>query len=424
MGSVARSPRSGSQSDPWNSATGVRPASAMVADGGDELVVYYTGHRWANGVNEDEGNDQVQMMATSTDGIHFEKHGVMVEGPSELPHFRDPKVGKMGDTWYMVFGACSVENRGQVWLYTSKDMRDWEFDRILFEDPDPNVFMLECPDMYPLNDKWVIAYCPMGLIPNGYEHRNVHNAGYVTGSWAPGEDFVQETEYATADWGHNYYAPQTFEAPDGRRIVYGWMGSFHLPLAPQEEDGWAGQLTVPRELSLVDGHQVAVPIEELKQLRVSTDDRGAFVLDREETLVLSQDAGPVEIEAEFDLDASTADRFGFLVHKTGGGHTYISYDDLAHRVAVDRRQTGKGSRGLRGAPAGPGGILKLRIYVDNGSVGVFVNDGEETITSFSLAAEGPRSIELTAEGGNEPGTVIVNDLKIHKLKTIWEDPED
>ena len=79
---------------------------------------------------------------------------------------------------------------------------------------------------------------------------------------------------------------------------------------------------------------------------------------------------------------------------------------------------------MRGAPAGPGGILKLRIYVDNGSVGVFVNDGEETITSFSFAAEGPRSIELTAEGGNEPGTVIVNDLKIHKLKTIWEDPED
>ena len=53
-----------------------------------------------------------------------------------------------------------------------------------------------------------------------------------------------------------------------------------------------------------------------------------------------------------------------------------------------------------------------------------MNDGEETITSFSFEAEGPRSIELTAEGGNEPGTVIVNDLKIHKLKTIWEDPED
>ncbi|MGO1714249.1 MAG: glycoside hydrolase family 32 protein, partial [Ancrocorticia populi] len=116
---------------------GVFSGSAVPSPDGETLYVYYTGHRWANGVNEDDGNDQVQCMATSTDGINFEKHGVVVEGPAELPHFRDPKVWQIGDTWYMVFGACSADNRGQVWLYTSTDMEDWEFDSILFEDPDP-----------------------------------------------------------------------------------------------------------------------------------------------------------------------------------------------------------------------------------------------------------------------------------------------
>ena len=71
----------------------------------------------------------------------------------------------MGDTWYMVFGACSADNRGQVWLYTSDDMETWNFDRILFQDPDPKVFMLECPDLFPVGDKWILMYGPMGPDP-------------------------------------------------------------------------------------------------------------------------------------------------------------------------------------------------------------------------------------------------------------------
>lgn len=127
---------------------GVFSGSAVVSDD-NQLVAYYTGHRWRNGVNEDEGNLQVQCMAVSDDGITFEKTGVIVECPEGLLHFRDPKVWRMGDTWYMVFGACSAENRGQVWLYTSTDMKSWEFDRVIFTDPNPRVFMLECPDMFP-----------------------------------------------------------------------------------------------------------------------------------------------------------------------------------------------------------------------------------------------------------------------------------
>ena len=76
---------------------GVFSGSAVVSDD-NQLVAYYTGHRWRNGVNEDEGNLQVQCMAVSDDGITFEKTGVIVECPEGLLHFRDPKVWRMGDT--------------------------------------------------------------------------------------------------------------------------------------------------------------------------------------------------------------------------------------------------------------------------------------------------------------------------------------
>lgn len=403
---------------------GVFSGSAVVSDDGDTLNAFYTGHRWSNGVNEDEGNDQVQCLAVSEDAVTFEKRGVVVEGPAELPHFRDPKVWKMGDTWYMVFGACSAENRGQVWLYTSENLTEWSFDSILFEDPDPNAFMLECPDMFPVGNKWILAYCPMGPEAKEYGNRNGHNSGYVMGDWAPGQEFVQTHEYTLSDWGHNFYAPQSFEAPDGRRIQYGWMGAFDNPLASQEEDGWSGQLTVARALTLGDdGELRANPIEELKKLRVATEEFGSFQVDRNENFMVAENAEAVEIELEVDLAGRASlerpDRFGFEVHKTPDGHhSYIYYDDLAGRVGVDQRLTHVGERGYRAAPV-QGDTLRLRIFIDRGSIEVFVNDGLATITSFSFPATGPRAIELVSE--NAP--VVVRDLKVHTLGTIWEEPD-
>ena len=55
---------------------GVFSGSAVVGDDG-KLYAYYTGHRWRNGINEDEGNLQVQCLATSQDGLTFEKQGVL-----------------------------------------------------------------------------------------------------------------------------------------------------------------------------------------------------------------------------------------------------------------------------------------------------------------------------------------------------------
>ncbi len=399
---------------------GAFSGSAVVTDSGETLRIYYTGHRWRNGVGEEEGSLQVQMVATSDDGISFRDKKLLIDSPEGLLHFRDPKVWKMDDTWYMVFGASSLENRGQVWLYTSSDMENWTFDRILFEDPDPNVFMLECPDLFPLGDKWVLQYGPMGTRPSGYGSRNVYGTGYVVGKWEPGEDFVQLTDYKMSDWGHNYYAPQTLETPDGRRVAFGWMGDFLIPLASQKEDAWSGQLTVPRRLTLGSSMDlVSQPIAELSQLRTDTVGLGAFTVDVNETVVLGEDLGGVEIEAEFDLASTTSDRVGFLVHKTeDGAHTFLGYDDLSGTVFIDRRLTGNGDRGVRAVPY-RGDTLKLRIFIDRGSVEVFVNDGEATLSSLSFPNGGPRTVELSSEGG----TIAVTSLKLHSLRSIWMAPD-
>lgn len=396
---------------------GVFSGSAVVADDGRTLAVYYTGNRWVNGVNEDQGIRQVQMMSESDDGVHFRSKRMVVDAPPGVTHFRDPKVWKMADTWYMVFGACSKDNRGQVWLYTSSDMENWRFDQVIYEDPDPDVFMLECPDMFPLDGKWVLSYCPMGLRPRGHVGRNHHNAGYVVGDWAPGGAFEIVAAYRPSDWGHDYYAPQSFEAPDGRRIAFGWMGGFDRPLPPQEKDGWSGQLTVPRVQTLGPKDTLrSEPVPELKQLRLKTHDFGALSLGENAGAVLLSGVGPMEIEAEVDISAMASERIGFEVQLTEDGHhTFVGYDAAAGRVFLDRRMTAFGDGGVRSA-AIEGDRLKLRVFVDNGSVELFANDGMVVLSSCCFPGEGPRAVKVSSEGG----AVTFSTLVVHDLDTIWE----
>src|SRR5699024_7343511 len=119
---------------------------------------------------------------------------------------------------------------------------------------------------------------------------------------------------------HTFYAPQTFEAPDGRRLLLAWMGAFTLPLASQRADGWSGQLTVPRELSLCDDLRLrSVPVAEIAALREDTRDLGAFELGPDDTRMPLEDAEAYEVELEVDLSRTTSEQVGLEVHRTGEG---------------------------------------------------------------------------------------------------------
>lgn len=74
--------------------------------------------------------------------------------------------------------------------------------------------MWECPDFYPIGDKYVLTFSPMG----SGDHTSVYLVGdfdYETGS------FYSHVS-GEINWGFDYYAPQSFLAPDGRRIMVGW----------------------------------------------------------------------------------------------------------------------------------------------------------------------------------------------------------
>ncbi|NEG95924.1 sucrose-6-phosphate hydrolase [Bifidobacterium sp. SMB2] len=397
---------------------GIYSGSAVVGDDG-RLWLFYTGHRWANGVDPSGGNFEVQCAAVSDDGVHFEKIGMVIDNVDGFNHFRDPKVWKQDGLWYMVFGMSTKNRRGQVLLYVSEDMLIWHFHSILYRHPNPGVFMLESLDFFPLSDKegnehWVLSFSALGERPNGFANRNPHTASYVIGSWAPGEEFAPRTEFRMWDWGHNFYAPQTVRADDGRTLQYGWMSPF-TPARPNQGDGWCGQLSIPREISLDSYGCIRInPARELTRLRTDTIDFGAVHLDANETTTVMADCDAVEIEMEIDINESTAEFGGLKVHSTkDNAHSSVFYDAQTHRILIDRHANARGDRGYRAAPF-TSNTLKLRVFVDRASIEVFINDGEQAMSSYSFPSEGPRAIELSAESG----TLEIPTLRVHHLSPI------
>lgn len=93
------------------------------------------------------------------------------------------------------------------------------------------------PGLYPMGDKYVLMFSPMGV----GEHTSVYLVGdfdYQTGRFS---HYIS----GEVDWGFDYYAPQSFLAPDGRRIIIGWANEWEwMPLwkdwGPTYKEGWCG----------------------------------------------------------------------------------------------------------------------------------------------------------------------------------------
>lgn len=372
--------------------------SCVTGDDG-RLYAFYTGNRWLGDPSVDRAHLQVQCAAVCADGTRFQKLGVVVPNNEGLGNFRDPKVWRQGDVWCMIVGQQSHENRGQISLYTSSDLIAWDYAGILYQSPDPCVRMLECPDFFCLDGRWVLCFSAMGMQPDGYIARNHNNAGYVVGSWELGHPFEAHTDFRPLDWGHSYYAPQSFTAPDGRQVMFGWMSDFSFSI-PSMADGWCGLLTLPRELSLRgDNVLLSNPVQEIDRLFEASHTLGNVALSANQELLIASDLRRGLLDLTYDLASTTAERTGLKIHQTGNGcHLYVAYDAQTGYVAADARCTELGNRGYRAVPVS-GGTLRLRVYVDNSSIEVYVNDGEAVLSELSFPGDGPCSVVLTSESG-------------------------
>jgi beta-fructofuranosidase len=53
-------------------------------------------------------------------------------------------------------------------------------------------------------------FSPQGLQAQGYSYRNLFQAGTLEGKWAPDSPFELTRTFEELDYGHDFYAPQSF----------------------------------------------------------------------------------------------------------------------------------------------------------------------------------------------------------------------
>lgn len=355
---------------------GVYSGSAFIEDG--IMYIYYTGNVKLEDREDydyiNTGREANTVLVTSSDGQSFGPKQLLMKNtdyPSDLTlHVRDPKVWKDQGAYYMIQGARTKADTGQALIFRSEDRINWTLNNRV-ETDEPFGYMWECPDYFEVSRVKLLSASVQGLTGGVWDERNVYQSGYflVEGDIL---DEYRLSEYRLWDYGFDYYAPQSFETEDGRRIQIGWMGMPDCEeyTNPTIKDGWQHCFTFPREIFVEDGKVRQRPVRELEERERQIEDvqagdfSGLFI----------KDGYPVY---DLTVDRISENRFravlaGELVLEYTGGRFEMRF------LNRDKSSVSAG-RGLRYAELER--LENVRILADVSSVEVFLNNGEYVLTT-------------------------------------------
>lgn len=383
--------------------------SAIEHDG--KLFLMFTGV-----TNDGRGFEQTQCIAYSEDGIHFEKYegNPVLTPPEGVPshQFRDPKVWKHGDTYYMVCGA-SRDDKAQALLYRSKDMFHWTYFNVLAESRGEWGYMWECPDFFPVGDgdQYALIVSPMGA----GERTVVYMIGdfdYETGKFS--HHFSGEI-----DWGFDYYAPQSFVAPDGRRLLVAWANCwdwmpFWKDWGPTYKEGWCGSYNIVREVRMTENGTLAfVPVKELEALRTDENRQDELVVGAEKTDLKAGDGVSFELKFKIDLGKTDADILVLDLRCGEGLKTVCTFDFKHAQMSVDRSHSDGWSKGISHSDMYLKGKKELDVHIfsDQSSIEIFTDHYQNNHSNNVFAGNEQNGIRMCACGGK----VTVTDIEAYGL---------
>ncbi len=382
--------------------------SAVELADGRQLLMYTGVHKE---VQEDGGVREVQAQCIAIgDGRDYEKYqGNPVLDEKDLPDggskydFRDPKMWKAPDgTFRCVVGNCAPERDGQILLYSSKDGLDWKYEKILAANHGRFGKAWECPDFFELDGKQALLTSPMDMLPQGLEYHNGNGTLCLIGTYDEIEEVFVEEQDQAIDYGIDFYAPQTLLAPDGRRIMVGWMQNWDTCNLHSPERPWFGQMSLPRELSIVNGRLIQKPIRELEGLR-GEEVRHENVTFSGLTRLDGIRGRKIDMELSIrPLDEENMYRkFAVRFAQNDTYHTAVSFRPLESIVKIDRKFSGSRRAIIhqrRSRVGSRNGEIKLRIILDMFSVEVFVNDGEHVLSATMYTEKEADGISFLVDG--------------------------
>ncbi|HWT73441.1 MAG TPA: glycoside hydrolase family 32 protein [Mobilitalea sp.] len=386
-------------------AAGCFSGSAIEYNG--KLYIMYTS------VHKDgEQNIQEQALAVSEDGIHFTKSERNPVIPSSaLPKsicpgdFRDPKLFRLNDRFYSAVVARDEMLGGRMLLFESFDLEHWSYKCDYIQPKQGFGTMWECPDIFEIDDRYAVLMSVIYLPREGYHYWNKQSTVYALGRLDDKGESLTDYQFHEIDCGFDFYAPQTVQASDGRRIMTAWMQAWEDSIPTEDlQHGWAGSMILPRELTVENGLLVQQPVREIENYRVDKVSYEQVDIVEEEVHLHKINGSSIEIELEADL--TSADSFTVNLFETKDNKIVITYDKKQEELTFDRSHSGikispKNFRkpDFRTLPVKlDQNKLQLRIFVDTCSVEVFVQKGSIVITSRVYPLGDEYEVGFSAKG--------------------------
>ena len=361
------------------------------------------------------GARQSQSIAYSLDGgMTFTKYEGNPVLTSPRIDFRDPKLFWHTPTerWIMVLAAGNAME-----IYSSKNLRQWQFESRCGEDWGYHTGVWECPDLFELpyenGSKWVLL-CSLSI-----PERGGSSVQYFVGEF-DGHSFTPNTTTTKADvlnYGRDYYATVSWSGvEDGRKVVVGWQNNWEyandLPT-----QGYRGYMSVPHQLRLVN-HKgapklVAEPAQEvLAQSKTLHSKDVVEVKDKYNAWRHNCEDGVFMVEC--DIENVTAQVVGLKLFNDNGDWVDVCFDFAENVLKVDRTNSGvldfnPKFASVSEAPLSDVARQSIKLIVDRSSVECFTDIAAISNLVF------PKGCYTRLSFYTIGGTAMVNDLTIKKL---------
>jgi levanbiose-producing levanase len=362
-------------------------------------------------------------------GASFTFHAIVLPNVPGNKDFRDPTVFWHAPTrrWVM-----TLSEEGRIGLYTSPDLKRWTHASGFASQIVGRI--MECSHLFPLHlydrdgkpvaDKWI-------LLVGG----NGTSRGFTVGTYYWTGDFNGTTFTADApegqwlDGGADYYAAVVWTDPaadDPLASAYsiGWMSNWDYVNKIPATHGYKGQLSIVRRLRL----QLVGNVPRLSSTPLDGQNAvfAQTIAGRDQTIAPGSDyvwpAGAGATSCRIDL---TLTRVGVAwpaevllsVRMGDGFYTQIAFALPRNTVSIKRDTSGPNAPDIEAwrerrsvAYDVAGGTAKASLFIDSGSVELFLGDGSATMSELITAPMTATGLQLAAAGES----VAVSHVAIHR----------
>lgn len=333
----------------------------------------------------------------------------------------DPYLWKVGDKWYMCIGFGLEKNgkqNGALLLYSSLDLKKWNFQHLLFEgnpEVDNSGVFWEMPVFQKIGKKYVLL---VNKVPNnGVAARALYWVGdFVNEKFVPDNPIPKNLEVI-----NRLLSPSVAFDKDGLLTA--------IAIIPDEfggeatsKLGWTHLYSIPRVWTLKDGKILQSPHPALKELRGEKKSFKNQQVLNDKPLLIS--TGHQQIEIDATIDPGSSKKFGFLVNENAdhSEFTRIYYDAETSEMVVDQThsslkehipvRTKRDKYNLNLSKP-----IDFHLFIDGSVVEVFVNNGDAFTTRIFPLKETSNQVEIFTEGANIGAKADVWNLKSAKVKT-------